>query len=158
MFDFLSDQSLWLPHRRCSQSIQTSGWQPEVQTNTGPLTKVKYQIRRWRFTPADVHGHVCRGTASTHMKEMSWTTAVNWSVCGLTEATDILINTIVVVESVEYFHSLIPAEHTVYFHLSKQTLAVVAAPVSSSLLEMIKEQNSLFPVDISRAGSPLPLY
>lgn len=42
--------------------------------------------------------------------------------------------------------------------LSKQTQATVAGPVSSSRLEMIKEQNSLFPVDLSWADCPLPLY
>lgn len=50
-----------------------------------------------------------------------------------------------------YFYSLIPTERTGYFKLSKQTQAMVVGPVSSSLLETIKEQNSLFPVDISWA-------
>lgn len=35
---------------------------------------------------------------------------------------------------------------------------MVVGPVSSSVLEMIKEQNSLFPVDVSWAGRPPLLY
>lgn len=39
--DVLPNQSLRLPHRCCSESLQTSGGEPEVQANPRPLTQVQ---------------------------------------------------------------------------------------------------------------------
>lgn len=115
---FLHHQSLRLPHRCCSESLQTSGGEPEVQTNPRPLAQVQTpHFKPLHFSSTGAENSPKRRhkpSFSFPFPEPSWT--------------------------------------------HKLSKATVAGPVSSSRLEMIKEQNSLFPVDLSWADCPLPLY
>lgn len=45
VFDFLPNQSLRLSHRCCREGLQTSGWEPEMQTSAWSLTEVCCQTK-----------------------------------------------------------------------------------------------------------------
>lgn len=83
VFDFLPNQSLRLSHRCCSEGLQTSGWEPEMQTNTWPLTEVCCQIQL-RFFHCYRCGHMCRKTFRKH-QEVIFSSALDWRCKSLTE-------------------------------------------------------------------------